>query len=144
MEFPGYNVWVIQTGLNVSEHHQTCLNTSERVWSLVDCEVWCPIVRHTPVYQPFVQDYLVSRTTCHTSLNGLVRCTSEAFFRWLCAIYRYKDGGTVAKRVMSAPHPPVTTDWKCGNGWLRVEVYVVLWQNGWVDAVGCWLEWRSF
>ena len=29
-----------------------------------------------------------------------------------------------------APHPPVTTDWKCGNGWLRVEVYVVLWQNG--------------
>jgi len=34
------------------------------------------------------------RYTCHTSLNGLVRCTSEAFFRWLCAIYRYKDGGT--------------------------------------------------
>jgi len=31
----------------------------------------------------------------HSSLNGLVRCTSEAFFRWLYAIYRYKDGGTV-------------------------------------------------
>ena len=30
----------------------------------------------------------------------------------------------------SATRPPVTTDWKCGNGWLRVEVYVVLWQNG--------------
>jgi len=22
----------------------------------------------------------------------MVCCTSEAFFRWLCAIYRYKDG----------------------------------------------------
>ena len=33
--------------------------------------------------------------TCHTSLNGLVCCTSEAFYRWLCALYRYKDGGTV-------------------------------------------------
>ena len=72
----------------------------------------------------------VDAGTCHTSLNELVRCTSEAFFRWLCAIYRYKDKGTVADRAKSAPHPPVTTDWKCGNGWLCAEVYVVLWQNG--------------